>query len=45
MQSLFATRPLDPISDGVPILLVGLALMLLLEGEKALRQRLSAHRR
>ncbi|WP_237213482.1 cation-transporting P-type ATPase [Falsiroseomonas oryziterrae] len=45
LQALFATRPLDPIAEGVPILLAGLALMLLLEGEKALRRRLPARRR
>ena len=42
LQALFATRPLDPIADGAPILLVGLALLVLLEGEKALRRRLTA---
>ncbi len=44
LQALFATRPLDPVADGVPILLVGLALMLLLEGEKALRRWADAFR-
>lgn len=42
MQALFATRPLDPIADGLPILAAGVALMVVLEAEKHLRRRLAA---
>jgi magnesium-transporting ATPase (P-type) len=45
MQALFATRALDPVADGLPVLLAGVGLMLVLEGEKALRRRLAAGRR
>ena len=38
LQALFATRPLDPIADGLPILGAGLALMLVLEAEKGIRR-------
>jgi magnesium-transporting ATPase (P-type) len=41
LQALFATRPLDPLADGLPILAVGVGLMLVLEGEKWLRRRLA----
>jgi len=44
LQVLFASRPLDPIADGLPILAAGLALMLVLEAEKALRRKLAARR-
>jgi magnesium-transporting ATPase (P-type) len=37
LQALFATRPLDPVADGLPILAAGLLLMLVLEAEKATR--------
>ncbi|PWS35710.1 carbonate dehydratase [Falsiroseomonas bella] len=40
LQALFATEPLDPVADGLPILAAGVALMLLLEVEKAVRRRL-----
>ena len=40
MQALFATAPLHPVADGLPILALGLALMVVLEAEKALRRRL-----
>jgi hypothetical protein len=39
MQALFGTRALHPLWDGLPILAMGLALMLVLEAEKALRRR------
>ncbi len=39
MQALFGTRALHPLWDGLPILATGLALMLMLEAEKALRRR------
>ncbi|MGG5887565.1 HAD-IC family P-type ATPase [Falsiroseomonas sp. HC035] len=39
LQRLFATRPLDPVADGLPILALGLLLMLILEAEKAIRRR------
>ncbi|HZF77123.1 MAG TPA: cation-transporting P-type ATPase [Acetobacteraceae bacterium] len=45
LQALFATRALDPVADGLPILLAGAGLMLVLEGEKALRRRLAPGRR
>jgi magnesium-transporting ATPase (P-type) len=45
LQLLFASRPLHPLWDGLPILLTGLLLLLLLEGEKALRRHLSPRRR
>jgi magnesium-transporting ATPase (P-type) len=41
LQALFSTRPLDPISDGLPILGVGISLMLVLEGEKHIRRRVT----
>jgi magnesium-transporting ATPase (P-type) len=44
MQALFATRPLDPIAEGLPILATGAALMVVLEVEKALRRRLAGWR-
>jgi magnesium-transporting ATPase (P-type) len=40
LQALFATAPLDPVADGLPILAAGLLLLLLLEAEKAVRRRL-----
>jgi magnesium-transporting ATPase (P-type) len=43
LQALFATRPLDPIADGLPILGVGIALMLVLEGEKRVRRRMTGN--
>ncbi|MGK7867585.1 cation-transporting P-type ATPase [Falsiroseomonas sp. E2-1-a20] len=39
LQRLFATRPLDPVANGLPILALGLLLMLILEAEKAIRRR------
>jgi magnesium-transporting ATPase (P-type) len=45
MQVLFATRPLDPIADGLPIIGAGLALMAVLESEKQLRRRIAGHLR
>jgi len=44
LQALFATRPLGPVADGLPILAAGLVLMLVLEAEKALRRRRDARR-
>lgn len=44
LQALFATRPLEPVADWLPILAAGLVLILVLEGEKALRRRLAARR-
>ncbi len=40
LQALFATEPLDPLADGLPILGAGLLLLLVLEAEKAIRRRL-----
>jgi magnesium-transporting ATPase (P-type) len=39
MQWIFGTRPLDPISDGIPILAAGLMLFLCVEGEKVIRAK------
>ncbi|MCW8086641.1 hypothetical protein [Sabulicella glaciei] len=47
LQALFATRPLDPVADGLPIpgagllLMLMLVLVLVLEGEKWARRRLA----
>jgi magnesium-transporting ATPase (P-type) len=41
LQMLFASRPLDPIADGLPILAAGAALLGLLEVEKHLRRRIA----
>ncbi|WP_229677879.1 HAD-IC family P-type ATPase [Caldovatus sediminis] len=45
MQVLFATRPLDPIADGLPIIGAGLALMAVLEAEKQIRRRIAGRLR
>ncbi len=39
LQVLFASHALDPIADGLPILALGVALMVILETEKAIRRR------
>ncbi|MDJ0388434.1 HAD-IC family P-type ATPase [Roseomonas sp. E05] len=44
LQALFATRPLDPVADGLPILGSGIVLLVLLEAEKHIRRRLAARR-
>ncbi len=43
LQVLFATHPLDPLADGLPILTTGALLMVVLEVEKYIR-RLMARR-
>jgi len=40
MQALFATRPLDPVADGLPVLAVVIVVFALLELEKAVLRRL-----
>ncbi len=42
LQALFATRPLDPLADGLPIIAAGFALALILEAEKRVRRRLAS---
>ncbi|HWL82691.1 MAG TPA: HAD-IC family P-type ATPase [Roseomonas sp.] len=45
LQALFATQPLDPVAEGLPILASGAVLLVLLEAEKNLRWRITARRR
>jgi len=39
LQALFASRPLDPLTEGLPVLAVAVLVLLLLEAEKAVMRR------